>query len=224
MLLLKDKWLARLFLLAAYTIDYSIQQDDGSDDTPDDGSDGTDDGSGDGSNDGTDDDECSLISGHSCNPNGICKYCAMCIQSSCILTKSSMPTATCNATQLGTPDVYDWYNYCLSSGNDSGGGKCKKRTTEPYKKETSLFFLFWSLFCLKKIHPSRLLCHQSRVLSVQEKLKQFSVACLAESHVRRVELCSRHQQRPARACAGRASSRLEFIVFRGRWRPPPPPR
>lgn len=116
--ILKNKWLATLFLVVAFTIDPSIQQDDGTDDSPDDGSDATDDSSGDDT-----DDECSLISGHSCNPNGICKYCAMCIQSSCILSKSSTPTASCNATQFGTPDVYDWYNYCLSSGNDSGGGE-----------------------------------------------------------------------------------------------------
>ena len=98
----------------------------------DDNGDGYDDG--DSSYDDTDDtSDCSLISGHTCNANGICKYCAMCLQSSCILSKSissatnntsiASPSApVCNTTQFGSPDIYDWYGYCLSSGNDSDGG------------------------------------------------------------------------------------------------------
>jgi hypothetical protein len=65
-----------------------------------------------------DGDECAFISGQHCDQNGICKYCAMCIQSSCILSK----TTNCNTTQFGTTDLYNWYDYCLSSENDSDGG------------------------------------------------------------------------------------------------------
>jgi hypothetical protein len=64
------------------------------------------------------DDECAFISGQHCDQNGICKYCAMCIQSSCVLSKANY----CNTTQFGTTYLYDWYDYCLSSGNDSDGG------------------------------------------------------------------------------------------------------
>lgn len=114
-------------ILLLLTLPFSRQQADDSNSGYDDGS-SSDDGS---SDDGSDDD-CALISGHTCNPTtGICKYCAMCIQSSCILTKSASATANaslsentpvCNSTQLGTTDLYDWYGYCLSSGNDSDGG------------------------------------------------------------------------------------------------------
>lgn len=102
----------------ALSIRHVDAQDDGSDyDSGDDGDSSSDDSG----------DECSLISSHTCNPNGICKYCAMCLESSCILSKSTTPSeasaqAACNTTQFGA-DVYDWYGYCLSSGNDSDGGK-----------------------------------------------------------------------------------------------------
>lgn len=129
-------------LLLVVAVSPSYQQDDSSggydDGSYDDGSGGYDDGSGgydDGSDDSYDDsqDDCALISGHSCNANGICKYCAMCLQDGCILSKSAsanssvsavsqQPTASsCNTTQFGT-DVYDWYGYCLSGGNDRDGG------------------------------------------------------------------------------------------------------
>ncbi|KAI8146633.1 hypothetical protein BJV82DRAFT_710709 [Fennellomyces sp. T-0311] len=115
-----DTTLLSLILMSRF----SYQQEDDSYD------DGYDDGSAD--DDAEDDDDCSLISGHSCNANGICKYCAMCLQSSCIYSKSvsantSLPLASapaCNTTQFGTPDIYDWYGYCLSSGNDSDGDYC----------------------------------------------------------------------------------------------------
>jgi hypothetical protein len=79
-----------------------------------------------------DDDDCAFISGQHCDQNGICKYCAMCLQSSCILSKTipsnnnvlGASNPVCNTTQFGTTDLYDWYDYCLSSGNDSTGSKC----------------------------------------------------------------------------------------------------
>lgn len=70
------------------------------------------------------DDECAFISGQHCDQGGICKYCAMCLQSSCILSKSiGTATATCNTTQFGTTNLYNWYDYCLSSDNDNSGSK-----------------------------------------------------------------------------------------------------
>ncbi|KAI9487287.1 MAG: hypothetical protein EXX96DRAFT_72462 [Benjaminiella poitrasii] len=75
-----------------------------------------------------DDDDCAFISGQHCDENGICKYCAMCIQSSCILSKTvnnNGPNNNCNTTQFGTTNLYDWYDYCLSSGNDENGSKVK---------------------------------------------------------------------------------------------------
>ncbi|KAI8070976.1 hypothetical protein BC940DRAFT_294897 [Gongronella butleri] len=80
---------------------------------------------GDGSDDG-DDDPCSFISSQNCNSNGICKYCAMCLSSSCILSHTVSNTsnpAVCNASVFGGA-AYDWYGYCLSSGNDSSGDYC----------------------------------------------------------------------------------------------------
>lgn len=80
-------------------------------------------------NEDDDDDDCAFISGQHCDSNGICKYCAMCLQSSCILSKTIGNTSlqqqppTCNATQFGTTNLYNWYDYCLSSDNDSTGGK-----------------------------------------------------------------------------------------------------
>lgn len=75
-----------------------------------------------------DDDECAFISGQHCDGNGICKYCAMCLQSSCILSKTignnplQQQQQQCNSTQFGTMNLYNWYDYCLSSGNDNSGG------------------------------------------------------------------------------------------------------
>lgn len=79
-----------------------------------------------------DDDDCAFISGQHCDQNGICKYCAMCLQSSCILSKTinssnssllQQPQSSCNTTQFGTTNLYNWYDYCLSSDNDSTGSK-----------------------------------------------------------------------------------------------------
>lgn len=78
--------------------------------------------------DDDDDDECAFISGQHCDGNGICKYCAMCLQSSCILSKTignnplQQQQQQCNSTQFGTTNLYGWYDYCLSSGNDNSGG------------------------------------------------------------------------------------------------------
>lgn len=75
------------------------------------------------------DDDCAFISGQHCDQNGICKYCAMCLQSSCILSKTiGVGTTTCNTTQFGTTNLYNWYDYCLSSDNDVGG--CKLRIND----------------------------------------------------------------------------------------------
>jgi hypothetical protein len=76
-------------------------------------------------------DDCAFISGQHCDQKGICKYCAMCLQSSCILSKtitnngvlSSNNNVVCNTTQFGTTNLYNWYDYCLSSGNDNAGSK-----------------------------------------------------------------------------------------------------
>ncbi|KAI9244567.1 hypothetical protein BDA99DRAFT_295540 [Phascolomyces articulosus] len=105
------RWDEELILVSMIMIllsQSSYQQDedgDGYDDTDD--------------TDETDDtDDCSLISGHTCNANGICKYCAMCLQSSCILSKSispntnntsiaAPPAPVCNTTQFGTTDIYE---------------------------------------------------------------------------------------------------------------------
>lgn len=76
--------------------------------------------------DDNDDDECAFISGQHCDQNGICKYCAMCLQSSCILSKTinaNNSNTNCNATQFGTTNLYNWYDYCLSSENDMSGSK-----------------------------------------------------------------------------------------------------
>lgn len=77
--------------------------------------------------DDDDDDECAFISGQHCDQNGICKYCAMCLQSSCILSKTiggnTNSINSCNTTQFGTTNLYNWYDYCLSSDNDNSGGE-----------------------------------------------------------------------------------------------------
>lgn len=78
--------------------------------------------------DDDDDDDCAFISGQHCDQNGICKYCAMCLQSSCILSKTisgniNSSNNSCNTTQFGTTNLYNWYDYCLSSDNDSNGSK-----------------------------------------------------------------------------------------------------
>lgn len=90
----------------ALLVKKSYQQDDGSD-TSDDEDDNS--------------PYCSFISGEGCM-NGICKFCALCISSNCILatpySTGNNDGSTCAATnQL---DGYDFYNYCLSSGSDDG--------------------------------------------------------------------------------------------------------
>ncbi|KAI7858304.1 hypothetical protein BDC45DRAFT_499324 [Circinella umbellata] len=130
----------------------SYQQDDNGDGYDDEDS----------SYDDTDEtDDCSLISGHTCTANGICKYCAMCLQSSCILSKSISPTTNneslaspsapvCNTTQFGSFDIYDWYGYCLSSGNDSDGDYCATSSEcYQYRKNanSSISYIWKNLTC-----------------------------------------------------------------------------
>ncbi|SAL99983.1 hypothetical protein [Absidia glauca] len=124
------------YLLAVLFIQQTQQQDPG-----DDGSD--------------DDDSCSYISGQNCDNDGICKYCAMCLQSSCILSKSipsnkSIGGPVCNTTQFGTTNIYDWYGYCLSSGNDNNGDYCATSTEcYQYRRNTnaSTSYIWQSLTC-----------------------------------------------------------------------------
>lgn len=110
---------------------------------------------GDDGNDDDDDDSCSYISGQNCDNDGICKYCAMCLQSSCILSKSissnkSTGGPICNTTQFGTTNIYDWYGYCLSSGNDNSGDYCAT-STECYQyrrsSNASTSYIWQSLTC-----------------------------------------------------------------------------
>ncbi|KAI8636605.1 hypothetical protein BD408DRAFT_85846 [Parasitella parasitica] len=60
---------------------------------------------------------CSFISGEGCL-NGVCKFCAMCLPSACILatpySTGDNEGSTCAVTNQ--PYGYDFYNYCLSSG------------------------------------------------------------------------------------------------------------
>ncbi|EPB81524.1 hypothetical protein HMPREF1544_11762 [Mucor circinelloides 1006PhL] len=90
--------------------------------------------------DDDDDDECAFISGQHCDQNGICKYCAMCLQSSCILSKTiggnTNSINSCNTTQFGTTNLYNWYDYCLSSDNDNSGDYCAT-STECYQYRKS---------------------------------------------------------------------------------------
>ncbi|KAG1457458.1 hypothetical protein G6F46_007294 [Rhizopus delemar] len=72
------------------------------------------------------DSQCALVSGQHCDQNGICKYCAMCLQSSCVISKSE--NESCNATQSGIPQSYKWYDFCLSSGNATDGDYCATST------------------------------------------------------------------------------------------------
>ncbi|KAI8876238.1 hypothetical protein K501DRAFT_279597 [Backusella circina FSU 941] len=104
-----------------------------------------------------DNDDCAFISGQHCDQNGICKYCAMCLQSSCILSKTILNnnalgtnSPVCNMTQFGTTDLYDWYDYCLSSGNDSIGNYCAASTEcYQYRKNTgsSVTYAWNNLTC-----------------------------------------------------------------------------
>ncbi|KAI8342609.1 hypothetical protein BC941DRAFT_413284 [Chlamydoabsidia padenii] len=103
--------------------------------------------------DGDDDDTCSYISGQNCDNNGICKYCAMCLQSSCILSKSipsNKSGPVCNTTLFGSTDIYDWYGYCLSSGNDNSGDYCAT-STECYQyrrnSNASTSYIWQNLTC-----------------------------------------------------------------------------
>ncbi|CEP14193.1 hypothetical protein [Parasitella parasitica] len=56
----------------------------------------------------------------------------MCLQSSCILSKtigaSINTSSNCNTTQFGTRNLYNWYDYCLSSENDNNGKLCVKQS------------------------------------------------------------------------------------------------
>lgn len=67
----------------------------------------------------------------------------MCLQSSCILSKTignnplQQPQQQCNSTQFGTTNLYNWYDYCLSSGNDNSGEYCAT-STECYQYRKSI--------------------------------------------------------------------------------------
>ncbi|KAI8874686.1 hypothetical protein K501DRAFT_339114 [Backusella circina FSU 941] len=88
--------------------------------------------------------KCSFISGQGCL-NGICKYCAMCIPSNCILgtpySTGNNEGSTCEA--IGEQDDgYDFYNYCLSPGdqylNDDTSNGCPTSTVcYQYRHSTS---------------------------------------------------------------------------------------
>ncbi|KAF7725189.1 hypothetical protein EC973_000355 [Apophysomyces ossiformis] len=103
-----------------------------------------------------DDDDCALISGQTCGSNGICKYCAMCLQSSCILSKSiSNNTSTikenhtCNSTRFGSIDIYPWFDYCLSNGTDESGDYCATSTQcyQYQKLGASVSYAWQNLTC-----------------------------------------------------------------------------
>ncbi|CAO3623293.1 unnamed protein product [Cunninghamella blakesleeana] len=102
-----------------------------------------------------DDDSCAFISGQSCDNNGECKTCGMCLQSSCILSKSiysaTKPnnTPVCNTTLFGDTNIYGWYGYCLSSGLDNSGDNCTASSQcYPYKRtNVSTSFIWQSLTC-----------------------------------------------------------------------------
>ncbi|GAN09318.1 hypothetical protein MAM1_0258d08843 [Mucor ambiguus] len=70
--------------------------------------------------DDSDNSSCSFISGEGCM-NGVCKFCAMCLPSVCILatpySTGDNDGSTCAVTNQ--PYGYDFYNYCLSSGQSS---------------------------------------------------------------------------------------------------------
>jgi hypothetical protein len=93
----------------------STSRDDDDYDDNNNSEDDEDDDSGD--QDSDDDSKCSFISGQG-YLNGICKYCAMCIPSNCILatpySTGNNDGSTCDA--IGQ-DGYDFYNYCLSPGD-----------------------------------------------------------------------------------------------------------
>lgn len=95
-------------LLFALFIHKSYQQDDGIYDSSDD-------------DDDSDSPYCSFISGEGCM-NGVCKFCALCVPSDCILatpySTGNNDGSTCAATDQDYG--YDFYNYCLSSGTDDG--------------------------------------------------------------------------------------------------------
>ncbi|KAF1799250.1 hypothetical protein FB192DRAFT_1395709 [Mucor lusitanicus] len=67
----------------------------------------------------------------------------MCLQSSCILSKTiggntsnNNNINSCNTTQFGTTNLYNWYDYCLSSDNDNSGDYCAT-STECYQYRKS---------------------------------------------------------------------------------------
>ncbi|KAL9545647.1 hypothetical protein MBANPS3_007050 [Mucor bainieri] len=121
---IKLKLVSLLFILNAIANTYQQQVDSSSNSDADD----------------DDDDECAFISGQHCDQNGICKYCAMCLQSSCILSKTiggnTNTVNSCNTTQFGTTNLYNWYDYCLSSDNDNSGDYCAT-STECYQYRKS---------------------------------------------------------------------------------------
>ncbi|KAG2212286.1 hypothetical protein INT47_001645 [Mucor saturninus] len=74
--------------------------------------------------------DCAFISGGGC-VNGLCKYCAMCITDDCILSTPYSTTGdNVNSTCAVTHQKYgyEFYNYCLSSGDDDDGDDCSTST------------------------------------------------------------------------------------------------
>ncbi|KAI9313233.1 hypothetical protein BX666DRAFT_2030607 [Dichotomocladium elegans] len=154
-----DRSIFLALLIVANVIPFTKQQDDGSGggdgDPYDDGSSNSD--SSDDSSSGSQSD-CALITGHSCNANGICKYCAMCLEDECILSKSVAANSSSEVSQTAADcssqadtNVYNWYGYCLSSGNDNDGDYCATSVEcYQYRKTTngsSVSHLWQNLTC-----------------------------------------------------------------------------
>ncbi|KAI8877843.1 hypothetical protein K501DRAFT_288178 [Backusella circina FSU 941] len=68
-------------------------------------------------------DTCSFINGQSCL-NGICKYCALCINSACVLSTPYTATNDLSCATTNGTDGYNFYNYCISKGQDDNGDNC----------------------------------------------------------------------------------------------------
>jgi hypothetical protein len=81
---------------------------------------------------------CSFINGQSCL-NGICKYCALCINSACVLSTPYTTTNDLSCAAANGTDGYNFYNYCISKGQDDDGGKCFI-----YLQQPIIFFFFFT--------------------------------------------------------------------------------
>jgi hypothetical protein len=73
---------------------------------------------------------CSFINGQSCL-NGICKYCALCTNSACVLSTPYTTTNDLSCAAANGTDGYNFYNYCISKGQDDDGGKCFTYLLQP---------------------------------------------------------------------------------------------